>query len=288
MKNKNLIATLLLGVLASHAVQAAPFGQKGNNTTCRETTEINIVGYSNYAPFGWKIPSGVDFSLNSNVKPFLDRFIDTYKMKDVNFIPYDDMSVAENEIRSGKADVIIGLYYNPSPYSGIEYIYPAFINNPISVAMMPARISEVKNVADLKNLKGVYRKDEPLGDFVLQKAKEGFTLTEVDNSYKAFDAIISGKADYFLTSKYSGVAEAMKYGIYDRVSFSKQGLWNVQMFLGLSKLSVCRSFLSKKLTKAVEEYKKSGEYETDLQDTMNQIQQENYGKVPVLFSDVKQ
>jgi len=183
--------------------------------------------------------------LASIFKPILDNMA-----IDNNWTPtyvlYKDYDRQVLEVKRGNIDVILGAYHDTTLYDGIELVYPAAIINPITVFMLPNRISEVKSTEDLQKLKGVRVKHEVYSNFV-EKQLQFYDIESVDTTYELFERLFTKKADYILIGQYYGLIEASKLGVRNQISVARQTLWQMPMFIGVSKLSQYRKMLVQKI-----------------------------------------
>ena len=194
--------------------------------------DVNITGFVDYAPFG---------AVEHPGEPLLGRFDSIWKpmilqiQKENNLkISYDlKQKYYENlvqKVRRGEIDLILGAYHETELYRGLELIFPSIINNPVTVFMLPNRISDVKSTDDLKKLKGVRLEKEVYSDFVEQQLQE-YNIEKIDTPYNLFEKLFTKQADYILISQYAGLIEAYKLGLREQISISKQALWNIPLFI---------------------------------------------------------
>ena len=148
--------------------------------------------------------------------------------------------------------------------------------------MLPDRIVVVCSVSDLKKLRGVRSSKEVYSDFVEQQLK-GYNFEVVDNSYDLFERLFTRKADYILISQYYGLIEASKLGLRNQISVAKQTLWQVPMFIGVSKLSRERKMLSQKLTRYLENPKNQEILKQNIIRLVNEAEINAQGIVPPTF-----
>ena len=233
--------SILLSV-SSYALSITEFHPKDKHK------EIIATGFREYPPFGYteKDKRGEDI-LASIFKNILDDMA-----IDNNWTPtyvlYKDYDRQVLEVKRGNIDVILGAYHDTNMYEGIELIYPAAIINPITVFMLPKRINEVKSTEDLQKLKGVRIKSEIYSNFV-EKQLQYYNIESVDTPYELFERLFTKKADYILIGQYYGMIEASKLGLRNQISVARQTLWQMPMFIGVSKLSNYRKMLVQKIAK---------------------------------------
>ena len=123
---------------------------------------------------------------------------------------------------------------------------------------------------------------ELFSDYVKQQM-EGYNLESVDTPLQLFEKLYTGEVDFVFTTQYFGIIEAAKLGIRDYLSFSKQIVWNMPIFIGISQLSPNRKFLSQKLSSYSENPEHKIKLEKKLQDLIYEIELKNRGVVPPAF-----
>jgi len=277
---KKIIATLLLFTVfypfLSHAQIETP------DIKSNSSEKLRVTGFPDYFPFGEF--SKEDGEFHSVFLPFLDTFIkeaDFY----VEYTPsqFDYANTIREAAKKGKSDLILGIYNDTSLYKDLKYIYPAAIINPVHVVMLPSRIGELKSVQDLQKLKGAIHKKDIFSDYQ-KKIFAPYQLETVDNSYDLFGKLMTGEIDYIFTTLYFGIIESTKLGIRHQIAFSKQSLWRIPMFIGLSKLSSHREYLSKKLSKSLEQKETRDKIQQHMMEIIHKIEEENKGVVPPSYS----
>lgn len=183
----------------------------------------------------------------------------------------------------GRADIILGMYSDTSIYGDLKFIYPAAIDNPVHLVMLPSRIGEIKKISDLKNMKGAIDSREYWSDFVRDQM-ENFNLEKVDNSYDLYGKLMRGEIDYIFTTYWFGMAEMMKLGVQNLVTVSKKSIWNMPIFIGISKISVEREYLSHNLTQWLSKPEVRNKIKQRAIDILHQIEEENKGTVPPSYT----
>ncbi len=276
---KKLGVIICLVLLASSAL--AMVEVKSDKNTQRR--ELKITSFLDYPPFGEVVANDYDLPQMYTV---YDQFIEDFAQKNhyvTSYIfnkKYKDLVM---DILRGEIDLILGIYYDTEQYKGIEYVYPSILNNPMAAVMMPNRINEVHTMDDLKNLKGGMDSREHLADYVT-KAMKNYNVVYVDNSEELYRKLFTGEIDYVFTSYYYGIVQTSRLGIRNQISFTKQSLWDMPLFLGISKTSMLRKSLYSTFTRMLknDQYKK--DLEKHLMETLQKIEQQNAGVVPPSFA----
>ncbi|MBE6454677.1 MAG: transporter substrate-binding domain-containing protein [Alphaproteobacteria bacterium] len=251
----------------------------------KKVTELHMTGYINYAPFGWvDNPDGVVYGQFHTVfQPMIDTFIKEANIKmhyDLQQKTFDDLA---QKVRQGDIDFMVGAYYQTEMFKGLHLLYPAAMHNPITVFMLPNRINEVKTTDDLKKLKGVRYTGEYFSDFVEKKVAE-LNPMEVDTIYQMFEKLFTKEADYIISSYYFGMLEAIRLGLKKQIAPAKEALWNIPVFVGVSKTSRNRELISKRLTKYLNETQNTDMLKRNIQNVINDFEKKYEGVVPPTFS----
>lgn len=243
---------------------------------------LKATSFLDYPPFGNVYTYKSLPKLDTIYKQFIENYAQANNY-DISYVinkPYPKLVM---DILRGEIDVILGIYYDTKMYNGIEYIYPSILNNPMTVVMLPSRINEVKKMDDLKNLKGAMDSREHLADYV-KTALKNYNIKYYDNSEKLYKQLFTGEVDYVFTSQYYGLIETSKLGIRNQVSFAKQSLWDMPLFIGISKTSHLRKPLRATLQKMIKDPQTKKQLEQYLIETINRIQRENIGVVPPAYT----
>ena len=210
---------------------------------------LHVVTFKDYMPFGAVRGAGINTRIDGIIMPEFQKFMENknYNVTELDKLSPDYMTNVR-AVRSGKIDILIGTYSLTKLYNGIELIYPALINNPVNVAMMPEKIDQVSTLEDLRGMKGVRLKGEIFNDYVEGILKR-FQVEETDTLYQAYEKLFIGEVDYVIGGYYNLLAEAIRIGVRPYVSFSKKSLWDIPVFIGVSKASrVNKKLLIKLLT----------------------------------------
>ncbi len=73
-------------------------------------------------------------------------------------------SEAQAAARDGKADMIVGVYFNDERAKYLDYVQPAFVFDPVVVFVAKDRTFDFKDQDDLIGKKGATNKGESYGD----------------------------------------------------------------------------------------------------------------------------
>lgn len=204
---------------------------------------LEAVGLLDYPPFSRYVPSkkSEESGVYNLESALLTPTIKALKKYNISVVPQqiyeEDLNTKMMllDVRSGKYKLFVGAYSNTRLYSGLQLIFPASISNPIHIISTPESISKITSIDDLKNLRGVISKTEQLSDFIARKV-DMLGIEYVDTPYEGYEKVILGKVDYMLGSLYYNRMMASHYGVGSFLSYSKKPLFNIPVFIGISKV----------------------------------------------------
>lgn len=279
IKTLKTIFCISLSFLLSTEAFALVEMKNDKNTLSKE---LKVTSFIDYPPFGYiKNPHN-----RTTFTTIFQEFLDDY-VKENYFTP--EYVVNKNyetlirDVRRGEIDILLGMYFETKIYNSLEIIYPSVINNPMTVIMLPSRIGEIKSTIDLKKLKGGFNKSEHISDYAKNQMSL-YQITEFTNSNDMYEKLFTGEIDFVFTSYYFGIFETSRLGLRNQVSFSKQTLWDMPLFIGVSKTSRYRKLLVKTLTRMSENPETKKKMNDHLIKTINEIENANRGIVPPAYT----
>lgn len=176
-------------------------------------------------------------------------------------------SEAQAAARDGKADLIVGIYYNDERAEYLDYVQPAFIFDPVVVFVAKDRTFDFKDENDLIGKKGAANKAESFGTKLDAFIKDKLDVARTDGIDDALNDLVAGKIDYVLAGYYPGDAELSRLGIEDKVVALEPALLSAEMFVAFSEKSPCAS-LAPKFGKGIAEMTTDGRYHQMLLDAI--------------------
>ena len=167
-------------------------------------------------------------------------------------------------------------------FDHIEYMFPAVIQNPVSIITLNNPKNKITNINDLKKLNGVYLSNEYFSDYVLDRFKY-YDIQPVNNGLEAYKKLFLGQVDYIIGSYYYHYVFSLQNGIKNYLSFSKKPIWNMPMFIGIAKKSQNYNRLKILLSKKITEQAFSQKIKDELKKHVREFEQKNIGVVPPSF-----
>jgi len=284
MKKTKIFKFLFLFSLC--VASAAPLGVRAFSIISKHEAdskkEILITSFSNYRPFGYATFDSRNIGYQHSVfSKAVSKFFpkEGYLLKYKAFTSSKDAATAT---RQGKVDVFFGAYYASAMFEGLDFVFPAVLNNPVHLMMTPDKISQIQNLDDLKNLKGIYSQEEIFSDYML-KNFENLGVQSVSSTDDAYRMLILGDADFMLGSSYHNRICLAEKGLKGYIAFSKTPLWNMPLFFGVSKASKNSKQFSAYFKKILSNESFKEKVLQDLKQAIEEIEIQSQGVVPPMY-----
>lgn len=278
---KNLFFILLFAVSVFFCVNAKCQITEHKSTS---NTKVRVASYPEYKPFSYTYDE-----YNMIRRNIFEEAVNSVLKEsnvELEYMQYEDYNKNIDNFQNGKIDIMFGIYNETQTdvklFDNTDYLFPALIYNQVNLVMLPENKDKIKNMDDLKNLKGLYLEEDFLTDYVYSKMEEYGVQKEKD-SYLAYKKLFLGEADYIIGSYYFHYVKTLELGLKDFVSFSKKPLWSMPMFIGLSKASGKYNRLKTALYKKVTDPKMKTMVEKSLKQYIRDIEEKSIGVVPPTF-----
>lgn len=212
---------------------------------CGHVKPIRVAGFVTNPPFGWvdvvpnELKGGYDYFNNGLSYNLFSKIAREQKLKiqDVGFRSYFE---AQQALKRGEIDVLLGAYYDKRVLgAGTSILFPGYFSNPIVVAFLKGNEREVKSLSDLIGLKGVVRQEEGIYSLMHQKIPADLDMKQVSGARKAYMMLLSGEADFIVTSLYAAEAENRRFKIHDKIHLTNVPIETPELFFVFGSTSEC-------------------------------------------------
>lgn len=219
--------------------------QTGGLKICgTEDRPVITAGYANYPPFSWKVlvyKAETDRLNRYAYKGFVHDIVkDAFDGIETEDYFQEDYEKLKRDVKHGKADVFFTAYYEDEKKSNVDYIFPAYFGNPFVVVSLQEKPLDVSSFDALSGLRGVVRNEEGIRQLIQPALPTDTKVDWVDGPREAFKRLLTGQADFMISSPYAAVAEARRFKVYDRLHISQTPLRSIKLFAAWSKMSQCR------------------------------------------------
>lgn len=241
-------------------------------------SSLKIVGFKNYPPFSWGVVDKERFEKTGMTRYVYTGFVVEAMrdaLKNMNVVRldedmYDSFDDAKKAALRGQLDLLFTTYYYDETKSGQDYVYPAYFGNPFIVVSRRTKQIDAQDPSELKGLRGVVRREEEIEPLIKGLLPTDTKLDVVDGPEAAFKALLSGEADFMISSPYAADAEAKRFKVKNELYFGKRPLRHIKFFAAFSKRSPCRKYKDVFGEKFLAEFEDKAEAEKRMQKYIQQ------------------
>lgn len=211
-------------------------------------------GNPEYPPYLWRDPQNPQQLIGANAD-LLKLIAEDLGLK-VEVLYTGPWSRAQEEVRSGRVDLIAGAFLTLPRLETMDYIHPAFYQTPSVVWMRRGMGFPYVSWEDLRGHTGGTLVDNSFGQTFDTFAKANLSLEQVPSLTQAFQKLLLGRTDYVLYERYPGLALAGSLGMQEDLDILEPPISSENLYLTLSHNSACnepwlRGQLAKKMTELV-------------------------------------
>ncbi|MHA6493710.1 substrate-binding periplasmic protein [Pseudomonas borbori] len=194
-------------------------------------------GNPEYPPYLWRDPAnpqqliGANADLLAHVAKELGVVIDV--------IYTGPWSRAQEEVRTGRVDLIAGAFLTLPRLESMDYVHPAFFYTPNVVWVRQGEAFPYSGWDDLRNRTGDTLVNNSFGQHFDAFAKANLTLEGVSSLSQAFQKLILKRTDYVLYERYPGLALAETLGLEGQLEVLEPPISSEGLYLTLSHNSAC-------------------------------------------------
>lgn len=211
-------------------------------------------GNPEYPPYLWRDPQNPQqlIGANADLLQHLAKELGVV----VDIIYTGPWSRAQDEVRTGRVDLIAGAFLTLPRLEVMDYVHPAFFYTPSVVWVHRGAEFPYAGWDDLRNRTGDTLVNNSFGQAFDAYAKSNLTLEGVASLTQAFQKLLLGRTDYVLYERYPGQALADSLGMQDDLLVLDPPISSEGLYLTLSHNSACndawlRGMLAKKMNEAI-------------------------------------
>ena len=211
-------------------------------------------GNPEYPPYLWRDPQNPQqlIGANADLLQHLAKELGVV----VDIIYTGPWSRAQDEVRTGRVDLIAGAFLTLPRLEVMDYVHPAFYFTSSVVWVHRGAEFPYAGWDDLRNRTGDTLVNNSFGQTFDAYAKNNLTLEGVASLTQAFQKLLLGRTDYVLYERYPGQALADSLGMQDDLLVLDPPISSEGLYLTLSHNSACndawlRGMLAKKMNEAI-------------------------------------
>ena len=213
-------------------------------------TPFKITGFYDYPPFSWvtydeehfQKTGQKRFTYHGFIAEPIQKALGEIGVRRINQVGYPVFDDAMKAGRRGQVDIVFTAYYQDDTRSGLDYIYPAYFGNPFVVVSRAEKKLVIKDPTELSGMKGVIRDEEGIEPIIKGILPTDVKISVVKGPEAAFKALLSGEADFMISSPYAAAAEARRFKVWKDIYIGSDPIRSVKIFAAFSKMSPCRIY----------------------------------------------
>lgn len=221
-------------------------------------------GNPEYPPYLWRDPQNPQklIGANADLLQQIGEQIDI----EIEVMYTGPWSRAQDEVRTGRVDLLAGAFLTLPRLESMDYVHPAFYITPSMVWVRKGQEFPYSGWEDLRGRVGGTLVNNSFGQQFDAFAKANLTLESVPSLTQAFQKLLLGRTEYVLYERYPGVALANTLGLMEDLQALEPPISSEGLFLTLSHNSACNDpWLRGQLAKKMTELTATGLPETLLQ-----------------------
>jgi polar amino acid transport system substrate-binding protein len=142
----------------------------------------------------------------------------------------------EQSIKNGDIDVLAGAFMTAQRKTFMDYSIP-YMKDPVVIFVAKGKAFPYKKWDDLIGRKGTTTIGDSFGKTFDQFIFGKLTISRSLKVEGNFNKMLSGEADYFISAMYSGLIEAEKLGISDKIEYLPVYAATEALYIAISKES---------------------------------------------------
>ncbi|MFJ4348508.1 substrate-binding periplasmic protein [Pseudomonas sp. NPDC089401] len=240
---RSLLLSLFLMLLSPLSVAA---------DACRQLT---ATGNPEYPPYLWRDPQNPQQLIGANAD--LLKQVGAALGLEVTLVYAGPWSRAQEEVRTGRIDLMAGYFLTQERQRQVDFISPPFLHTPSVVWVRQDAIFTYHGWPDLKGHTGGTLVNNSHGQQFDDYARANLSLEAVPSARQAFDKLLHKRNDYVIFEQYPGMALARTQGWDQQLKVLDPPVSSEGLYLALSHESPCnqpelREQLARKMKEMVE------------------------------------
>lgn len=235
-------------------------------------TSIVATGNPEYPPFLWRAEQGNELhGALANLMTKLSERIDI----PIETVYVGPWSRSQQEVRSGRVDLMAGAFYTSERADYMEYFSPAMMFTKSVVWQSNVAPFEYQGWNDLVGRWGVTVINNSFGQEFDTFAKQHLNVLTVASLEQALSMLGAGRADYVMYERNPGVAYVQKLGL-EGVRYVEPAISGEGLFLTISKMSSCNNpEIKSKIASALRDLAAEGEPQAALIEALEEWRSNN-------------
>ncbi|WP_193075104.1 substrate-binding periplasmic protein [Pseudomonas sp. FME51] len=225
-----LSATLVLALLGVSSPSLAAGG------ACER---IVVTGNAQYPPVLWADPDDSKRLIGAAVE-LLENALEGSGIH-VDVLNVGPWARAQEEVRSGRVDMLAGAFLTPGRLAEMDYIYPPYMEVPSVIFVKRGKAFPYSGWGDLRGKRGSSLVNNSFGAAFDTYAADHLEISAVPSIEQSFELLLRDRADYVVYERHQGLALAAQMNILEQLDVLEGSLINEPLHYTVSHNSACNS-----------------------------------------------
>lgn len=200
---------------------------------------IVVTGNADYPPLLWVTPDDPQRLTGAAVE-LLEKVLEPSGIH-VDALHVGSWDQAQDEVRSGRVDMLAGSFLTPGRLGEMDYVYPSFMEVPSVVFVRRGGAFPYSGWDDLRGRRGISLAGSSFGAAFDTFADDHLDISAVSNIDQGFEWLLAGKVDYLIHERHQGLALAAQRNVLEQLDILEGSLINEQLYFSISHHSACNS-----------------------------------------------
>jgi polar amino acid transport system substrate-binding protein len=205
-------------------------------------SRLVLTGHPSYPPVAWAHGDTLDGAGIEIVR----RLAEDSGIP-ISVVNEGSWDAAQQAVKTGKADAIVGLYLTHKRLASFDYVQPAIAPDPSAVLVRAGERFDYTGWDSLIGKRGVLSDGEEYGPKFDAFMKTKLTMRRVRGFQGVYQALIDNEADYGLAGYYAALTAAPK----TKIAIAAPNFVTEGLYLAFGKNSACSSRLSTAFSKDI-------------------------------------
>lgn len=196
---------------------------------------IIVTGHPEYVPFIWKSPK--TGKLQGVAVEMLEK---AFKELGVEVKTFNSTTWgrAQEEVKEGRADLLLPPYLNPERAANYQYYKFPFLMDATAVFIKKGKKIVFKKFDDLSTYRGTAIIDDSFGPEFDQVMKKKLKVERLATTEQCFEFLMSDRADYIIAGLGAGMAVVARLGYEQQIVILPKRIITTGMYAPISKKSL--------------------------------------------------
>ncbi|CEA05357.1 family 3 extracellular solute-binding protein [Pseudomonas saudimassiliensis] len=200
---------------------------------------IVVTGNAQYPPVLWVDPEDPKRLTGAAVE-LLEKVLDGSGIH-VEALHVGPWSRAQEEVRSGRVDMLAGAFLTPTRLGDMDYVHPPYMEVPSVIFVKRGKAFPYGGWDDLRGKRGSSLVNNSFGDSFDTYAADHLDIRMVPSIQQSFELLVRERVDYVIYERHQGLALAAQLGIRDQLDIIEGSLITEALYFTVSHNSACNS-----------------------------------------------